>query len=119
MFSCTSFIMIRFVLSLFLQFYVVQVNSCECEVESWSEWITNGCGSASRSRVCSGNNGWTLGLTCNENDRHNVFESKVLPPCRKLLFTEISSLTFPPENGCLTILAWSAWVEWYNDGIMV
>ena len=84
----------RVVLSLFLQFYVVQVNSCECEVQPWGEWNPPdvSCGSASRSRVCSKNNGWTLGLTCNEKENHVVYESKV--PCRKLLSTEISSLTF-------------------------
>ena len=85
------------VLWLFLQFCVLQVNSCECEAEPWSEWISVGCGSASRWRVCSGYNGWTLGLACNEKDRHNVLERKVLAPCRKLLFTEISSLIFPPK----------------------
>ena len=79
----------RVVLSLFLQFYVVQANSCECEVQPWGQWSSPdvSCSvTVRRNRVCSTKNGWTLGLSCHPKDNTTVFESKVLPPCRKLLF---------------------------------
>ena len=65
------------------------VYGCECEVEPWSNWepTDEDCGKANdrRSRICSTNNGWTLGLACHEKDKHtrNEYKDANLPPCSK------------------------------------
>ena len=70
-----------------LQFFVLFILSreiiaaCECEVSGWTQWSTK-CsktcdgGYISRTRVCSTNNGWTLGLTCSAKDESTVTQQK-------------------------------------------
>ena len=78
--------MIRVYILLFQQF--VYCSDCECEVEPWGEWeLVGTCGYTQKfcSRICTKNNGWTLGLTCDEDTKDTKKEYKMnpLPPCRK------------------------------------
>ena len=75
----------------FLNFITIvgAIGDCECEVRAWSDWGScPECGIVilQRNRICATNNGWTLGLTCNQNDNLMKFEEKECSkPCRKLL----------------------------------
>ena len=72
------------------------VYGCECEVEPWSNWVPPdvNCGKAYdwRTRICSTNNGWTLGLTCSEEDKRTIYDHRdaKLPSCSKYFHYEWS-----------------------------
>ena len=63
-------------------------NDCECEVEPWGDWgpCSATCeGVRSKTRICSTNNGWTLGLSCHTKDETPKFQYQTCNPraCRE------------------------------------
>jgi len=78
-------------------FMITVANDCECEVEPWSNWgpCSSTCGTSSkkRERICSSCNGWTLCMTCNDEDakKWNARKTEYFTchndPCRKFLNT--------------------------------
>ena len=92
-------------------------SNCECEEKAWTDWsdqCSATCGDSykTRTRICSSCNGYTLCITCNQEDakKPNALRTEYKrcskDPCRK------SFCIYQSKNQSILAATLSSWGDW-------